>query len=40
MPKNNFISSGGLNKDADKYYFPKGDYLDAKNEKFSEGIRL
>ncbi len=31
MPKNNFISSGGLNKDADKYYFPKGDYLDAKN---------
>lgn len=31
MPRNNFISSGGLNKDADKYYFPKGDYLDAKN---------
>ena len=31
MPKNNFISSGGLNKDADKYYFPKGDYIDAKN---------
>tara|TARA_R100001510_G_scaffold52421_1_gene53111 strand:- start:2037 stop:3782 length:1746 start_codon:yes stop_codon:yes gene_type:complete len=31
MPRNNFISSGGLNKDADKYYFPKGDYIDAKN---------
>ena len=31
MPRNNFTSSGGLNKDADKYYFPKGDYIDAKN---------